>query len=103
MTPARTRRQVQLGIAVAVTTLMTLFAASTSALAAGAADHDPGPDCDELVTYSATAGAQGDQRAVAITSQSLDAEIAGWGHISWEAAPSTSVAAVVATGPTGTR
>jgi hypothetical protein len=86
-----------LTIALAAAALVSLLGAAALA----APDHAPGPDCQALVTYS-TQGVQGDDLTVAITSQSLQADVPGWGHISWQAAPTTSVTAVVVTGPDGT-
>lgn len=99
--PARTRRQFQLAIALVSITLVALLAASTSAIAAPDVEHEPGVACNELATYTVT-GAHGDVQTVAITAQSLEAGRPGWGHVSWEVAPSVTVTAVVVTGSSGT-
>ncbi|MFW5934088.1 MAG: hypothetical protein ACOCT8_05095 [Actinomycetota bacterium] len=67
-----------------------LLAAMTASPAA-AADHC----ADHLVTH-APEGSQGDASAVAITSQAIDEDQAGWIRVSWAAAEGTELSQVIA-------
>jgi hypothetical protein len=64
----------------------------TSQDATGCADH--------LVTLRPD-GFDGDDLAVSITAQTLEARRPGWAHASWQAAPGTRLTDVIATAPDG--
>jgi hypothetical protein len=66
---------------------------ATALVAALGAPAALASDCDPVVSHSPT-GSQGDPAAVAITSQALAADVAGWERVGWQAAPDTTVTAV---------
>jgi hypothetical protein len=55
---------------------------------------------DPLVVHHPD-GSVGDTAAVAITGQAFERDAAGWASASWQAAPGTTLTAVLATTPTG--
>jgi hypothetical protein len=58
-------------------------------------------DCDPLVSHTPT-GSDGDTAAVAITSQTLSADVEGWERVGWQAADETAVTAVTLVREDGT-
>jgi hypothetical protein len=68
---------------------------------AGAAAEPGSVSCpDPLVTVTRE-GSTGDALAVAITSQALVQGVAGWEHLSWQAAPGVQIHTVLVTGTDG--
>jgi hypothetical protein len=72
-----------------------------TALIAALAPAALAADCDPLVSHTPT-GSQGDTAAVAITSQALAADVAGWERVGWQAAADTTVTAVTLVREDGT-
>ena len=93
--PRTIRRRLHLLATLAAATLLTLAMLLAGSTAADAAGYGVG--CDPIVTFT-TSGVDGDDRAVSITSQVLVAGVDGWEHLSWQAAPDTTVDSVIVVG-----
>ena len=93
-------RRTQLTAALIAASLVTVLMVLTGGALAATADPSVGDtsgalvaDCEPLVAFTPT-GADGDFRAVSITSQVLEAGQPGWVRISWQAADDTLVTRV---------
>lgn len=80
----------RLFVAVAATTLL-LLPAITAEAATGSDDCD-----DALVTFTRDV-TTGDDTAVALTAQAVEQGVAGWEMVTWQAAPGTSLRAILVT------
>ena len=83
-------RSTRLLVAIAATAFLLL-----PAIAAEAATGSDGCD-DALVTFTRD-GTTGDDTAVALTSQAVEQGVTGWEMITWQAAPGTSIRAILVT------
>lgn len=63
-------------------------------LAPAAAAQSSGEVCAEVLVAISPDAIEGDETAVAITSQQLDADVEGWTQVSWQAADTTTLTAV---------
>jgi hypothetical protein len=93
--PGTIRHRLQLLVTLAIATVLTLAILLVGSRAADAAGYTA--ECDPIVTFT-TSGVDGDDRAVSITSQVLVAGVDGWEHLSWQAAPGTTLDSVVVVG-----
>ena len=84
------RGSTRLLVAIAATAFLLL-----PAIAAEAATGSDGCD-DALVTFTRD-GTTGDDTAVALTSQAVEQGVTGWEMITWQAAPGTSIRAILVT------
>ena len=84
------RRSTRLLVAMAATAFLLL-----PAIAAEAATGSDGCD-DALVTFTRD-GTTGDDTAVALTAQAVEQGVTGWEMITWQAAPGTSIRAILVT------
>ena len=96
MRPLPTLRLVTGALAAASLLLVPVAAAAAD----GAARADTAACDDALVTFTRD-GTTGDDRAVALTAQSIERGAAGWDMVGWESAPGTQLTAVVATDRSG--
>ena len=69
---------------------------------AALADDSHHEGCEDLLVAYDRSAATGDPRTVALTAQAVEADVAGWELIGWEAAPGTELRAILATGRDGT-
>lgn len=90
MRPSRTTTSVRQVALLAIATLALSLLGLPAAVA-----QQAGASCDDPLLTVSPDGSRGDPSAVAISSQQFEAETPGWSQVSWEAAETTTLTAVI--------